>query len=128
MAEVIQCDICGGELPAALVEETTAATIAPLEAAMCEVCQLVQDHTQPDGNCIECGDAVASGHYIEIEFPCGVADVPARVSGSLCGKCAADHAFRINYRSVENDEDAGEQYTDLVDKQAQARRKLEGSA
>ena len=122
---VVECDICGGELPADMITTTTVATIDPLEADICEVCRLAQDHSQPDGHCIECGDAVDTGCYIEIEYPCGVADIPGRVCGSLCGECAADHAFRINYRGVENDEEASEQYTELVEKQSQARRELQ---
>lgn len=124
---VVDCEICGGSLPATLVEETTVATIAPMQAALCEVCQLVQDHTQPDGHCLECGDDVSPGYYIELEFGCGVEQLPGAIRGSLCADCAAAHAFRINYRGVENDDRASTEYTRLVDKQSQARKEMEES-
>lgn len=125
MTDPATCQICGGELPADLVETTTVATIDPIEASICGVCQLVQDHSQPEGHCMECGDVLDFGYYIEIEYPCGVGDFFGKVAGSLCGDCAARHAFQINSRGVENDEEASEQYTALVDKQAQARREIQ---
>jgi hypothetical protein len=127
--ELPACDICGGPNPPELLEQTTVRTIAPLQANLCPICRLIQDHSQPEDRCLECGDVVDTGCYIELEYPAGVEDLPARISGSLCGECAADHAFRINYRGVENDEEASERYTELVEKQSQARRGIrrEGS-
>lgn len=106
------CDICGGDDRP--VERTTVATIAPLEADLCPVCAHVQDFEQPEDKCLQCGDDVDPGHYIEVEFPLGKTELPARISGHVCGECAGWVAYRVNYRGVENDEDAHAEYCRLI--------------
>lgn len=125
---VVQCDICGEELPAELVKEATATAISPQQAMMCEVCRFFHGHRTPDGHCLECGDSADDGYQIKIEWPCGVADIPARTSGSLCGDCAAHHAFHIISRGVQSDDEAQERYTELIDRKDERRRELEASA
>lgn len=108
------CDVCGAEDRPA--ERTTVDTIAPLEADVCEVCQLVQDHSMADGRCAQCGDELDGvGFHLEIEFPLGAADLPANVVVDLCGDCAAWVGHHINYRGVQADEAAHARYLELIE-------------
>lgn len=124
----VECEICGDEPPADLLEETTVATIAPMRATLCTVCQLVQDHTLPDDVCMECGDELDERFYIEIEYPCGVADLPARLAGNLCGDCAEVIGSQINYRGVQADDEAAQRFADLVDEQTDRRNDCKSEA
>jgi len=117
-----ECAICGEEKHA--VEWTTVDPIAPLEADICAVCQFVQNHALPDDVCMECGDPVESGFYIELEYPLGEADLPARTAGTLCGDCSAWIASDIAYRGVQADPGAKERFHELID----AETNREGSA
>ena len=94
--ETQACDICDGNKPAEMIERTTVEPIAPLEADICRPCQRVQTHDADDGHCMQCGDAVSPGCYIEVEFPLGAAALPGRLAGQLCGDCAASVACGIN--------------------------------
>lgn len=60
---------------------------------------LVQTHDTDDGHCMQCGDAVSPGCYIEVEFPLGAAALPGRLAGQLCGDCAASVACNINHKA-----------------------------
>ena len=122
MAEPVACAICGAERPAELVEETTVATIKPMKADICAACQLVQDHTLADAVCMQCGADADPGFYIELEFPLGVAELPGRLTGGLCGDCAAEIACRINYEGVDADPEAKEELTALIDEVADRRQ------
>jgi len=122
MAETVACAICGAERPAELVEETTVATISPLEADICAICQLVQDHALADTVCMQCGADADPGFYIELEFPLGVTELPGKLTGGLCGDCAADIACRINYEGVDADPEAKEELTALIDEEADRRQ------
>lgn len=105
------CDICGGDDRP--VERTTVATIAPLKADLCPVCAHVQDHQMPEDRCAQCGDEIGTGFHLEVEFQLGD-DLPANLAVDLCQDCAGWVAHRVNYRGVENDEDAHAEYCRLV--------------
>lgn len=107
-----ECDVCGADDRP--VERTTAETSAPLEVDMCPVCAHVQGFEQPEGRCLQCGDAVDPGHYVEVEFPLGKAELPARIAGHLCGECAGWIGHRLNYHGVENDAEAHAEYCRLL--------------
>lgn len=57
---------------------------------------------------------VGTGFAIEMESALGPAELPGRLSGSLCGDCAGWVACDINYRGVENDEGAHEEHVRLL--------------
>lgn len=112
-----QCQICGGEKPVDMVDRTTVATIAPMEADICESCQLVQDHELPEDVCMKCGDDLDIGFSIEVEFPLGAADLPARIEGTLCGDCAGWVGCEINYEAVDADEDVFDELIATLDRE-----------
>ncbi|MGB9931552.1 hypothetical protein [Haloarcula amylolytica] len=122
------CDVCGADKPASMVTQTTVAPIAPLEASICAVCEFVQDHALPDGVCDQCGDAVDPGFAFELEYPLGVAGLPALKTGQLCGDCAAWIASDIAYRSVDADPESKQTFRDLIEAENERLAELEGSA
>ncbi|MDS0220877.1 hypothetical protein NDI54_05850 [Haloarcula sp. S1AR25-5A] len=122
-----ECDICGAAKPAGMVERTTVPPIAPLEADICAVCQFTQEHTQPDGVCMECGEPVDPGFSIELEYALGEADLPALKTGQLCGDCSSWVASDISHRGLMNDDEARETYRELVDAEHERMAALEGS-
>lgn len=118
MPERQECDVCGGEKPAPMVERTTVKPIEPVEADICETCQLVQNHGFPDDACMQCGAALPDGgHYIEVEYPLGAADLPARLAGSLCGECAGWIGCDLQYEGLRADDDASEEFVAIQDRE-----------
>ncbi|PHQ45122.1 hypothetical protein DJ68_14570 [Halorubrum sp. C3] len=117
MCELQQCEVCGGEKPAELIDHTTVETIAPLEADICQSCQHVQNHELPEDGCMKCGRDLEDSFYMEVEFPLGPEDLPARLSGSLCGDCAGWVGTEINYEAIDADEEAFQELIRLLDKQ-----------
>lgn len=128
MPDVQTCAVCGAEKPADVVEQTTVAPIAPIEADICRACQHVQDHSLPRDACMKCGDALSPGFRIDIEYPLGSADLPGRLTGSLCGDCASWIACEIKYEAIDADEDAHSEYMELLDEEYELRSELEGAA
>ncbi|MDQ2072826.1 hypothetical protein RBH20_09795 [Haloarcula sp. H-GB4] len=120
----VECDICGANKPAEMVDRTTVQPITPLKADICAVCQFIQNHALPDDVCDQCGAPVDTGFGIELEYPLGEADLPALKTGRLCGDCAAWIGSDIAYRGLKADPDAHEQWLDLID----AEKGREGSA
>lgn len=113
-----QCDVCGADKPAEMVDRTAVPAIAPLEADVCRPCQLVQDHALPDGACMECGaDLDGAGFEIELEHPLGPANLPALKVGTLCGECAGWIASDINYRGLRADDEAHAAFVDVLDEE-----------
>ncbi|WP_136690053.1 hypothetical protein [Halorhabdus amylolytica] len=123
-----ECEVCGAEKLPEMVDHTTVAPIAPLEADICRACQLVQDHDLPEGVCMQCGDPVETGFPIELEFPLGPADLPGRLTGILCGDCAGWIACDINYDAIDADEEAHEAFIEVLEKKREREAELEGSA
>jgi len=116
---VRECDVCGADQPASMVDRTTVSEIAPLQADICWSCQFVHEHTPRKGTCAQCGDALdedypGNGFPIEIEFPLGAAELPAFKSAKLCGDCAAWIASDINHRGVHNDPVADDRHLRLI--------------
>jgi hypothetical protein len=123
-----ECDICGGEKPAEMVSRTTLPEIAPLQADVCWVCEFSHEHTPAEGVCHECGECLNGGGFsIEIEYPLGVADLPARKTATLCGDCAEWTASDITHRGVGNDDVAGPRLGRLIDEEAARLRDLEAA-
>lgn len=121
-----ECDVCGAEKPASLIDRTTVEPIEPMEADICRVCQHVQDHELPDERCMKCGDEISSKCYLEVHYPLGPADLPAMLTGTLCGDCAGWVACDINYDGIDADDDAHETYVALLDEENEQRKELEG--
>lgn len=115
-SERATCDVCGAEKHPSLLDETSVATIAPMEATVCKACQHVQDHELPEDCCMQCGDSIGTGFYLEVEFPLGAAALPGFMSGTLCGECASWIACDINYDGVSADEDAHERHLELIER------------
>jgi len=124
--DTLACDACGAEKPAEFVDHTTVPDIAPLEVDICRSCQFTQQHTPAPGTCAECGDAVDAGFSIELEYPLGPADLPARKVATLCGDCAAWIACDINHRGVQNDEPARERLHAVIEAETARMNALEG--
>jgi len=116
-----ECDLCGAEHPADMVNRTTVPEIAPFRADVCWTCQFVHEHTPREGTCAQCGDTLdegypGTGYSIEIEYPLGVGDegLPAHKSAKLCGECAAWIGSDINHRGITNDPVASERYSRFI--------------
>ncbi|MDS0284749.1 hypothetical protein [Haloarcula onubensis] len=126
--ELPTCDICGGPKPPEMVDRTTVRTIDPMQADICAACQLVQDHSLPDDACMQCGETLDAGYYLELEFPLGAAGLPGRIAGSLCGDCAGWIACDINYEGLDADDETKTEFVDVVDEETDRLKELEGSA
>jgi len=112
-----ECDLCGADHPADMVDWTTVPEIAPLQADACWTCQFVHEHSRREGHCAECGDPLdGPGFSIELEYPLGAGDqkLPVRKHTRLCGECGSWLASDINHRGVTNDPVAGDRFTQLV--------------
>jgi formate dehydrogenase maturation protein FdhE len=120
------CDVCGGEKPAEMVEQTTIKPLEPLEITACEICQHVQNHSLSDHQCMQCGADIDIGFGIELEYPLGPDDLPAFMSGQLCGECAGWIASDINYEGIDADEKANDHLCDLLDAQRARLRETGG--
>lgn len=123
-----ECDVCGGEKPAEMVERTTVAPIDPMEADICRACQHVQDHELEDGRCIQCGDDLSSEFYIEVHFELGPAELPGMIAGQLCGDCAGWVACDITYDGVRADDEAYEEHIEILDEETQRLKEIENAA
>ena len=112
-----RCEVCGAEKPADLVDHTTVETIAPMEADICESCQHVHNHRLDDDVCMKCGSKTdGAGFYLELEYPLGAEDLPAKRAGGLCGECADWVGTEIAYEAIDADEAALQELVRLLDK------------
>lgn len=123
-----ECDVCGGEKPAEMVERTTVETARAIEADVCLACQFVQNHELEDGRCMQCGDEIPSGFYLEVHFPLGPAELPGMIAGQLCGDCAGWVACDINYDAVDADEGASEKLVEILDEETRRMKELKSAA
>lgn len=125
MCDLQKCDICGGDKPADMVNRTTLPSIDPIEVDVCRVCEIVQKYEHPDDVCRKCGDDIGTGFSIEIEYPLGTGEFPARLSGSLCADCAGWIGHNITYHSIESDEEACDEWVDVIREQRRRLSELE---
>ncbi|SFH05286.1 hypothetical protein SAMN04488063_0019 [Halopelagius inordinatus] len=128
MTDTKACRVCGAEKPTAVVRETTVDPIAPLRAEVCRTCEFVQNHSLPDDRCAQCGESVKVGFSLELEYPLGEAELPAFIAVTLCDDCASWVACDIAYGGVDADEEAHDQYIDLIDREMALQREAEERA
>lgn len=110
-----RCQICDEAKPADAVEQRSPASIAPMEAMVCDTCQVIEDHQREDDACMACGEPVETGFYLELEHPVGADEVPGFLTARLCGDCAGETAHRLKYRGVENSNAAHQALLEALD-------------
>jgi hypothetical protein len=120
--ELQACDVCDAEHHPDDVEFTTVAT-SPIPGHVCRSCQWRENYN-PEERCRSCGQELdGDGQFVELEFPLGVSEFPARLSGQLCGDCAGHLALRARQAPREHTE-AKREFLDLMDEMTRRSNEL----
>jgi hypothetical protein len=121
-AEQTRCDLCRSEFHIATFEHTAPNLLTEQRSDLrvCPACRVVYNFDPADDGCLDCGTTIessAEGFRFELEFP--VNDEPdapiARLSGGVCGDCAAHSGLDTLFNGINARDDAREQLLRALD-------------
>ncbi|QLC35751.1 hypothetical protein EFA46_015955 (plasmid) [Halarchaeum sp. CBA1220] len=129
MTETAQCEVCGVDHAARLVDHVSLPVLEDgVEADVCQTCQHAETYQAPASVCARCGTGLddAREFRVTVAFPLGAASLPARRERRLCGPCAEDIGVSIQYGALRHDveADAFEELLALMEEADTAREDL----